>query len=138
MSPSHLEAKSRLNYNEEAMALETLKYVNKIGEVNIAHHYLDPDQVFCFTKIDEHITVNHAENSIKFDIQDGPIKENGVNGCQIDDMVHVAMVIIKKLNDKYPCEENSQAISCLSQALKHLDDRTKNREKRGVEGTSIK
>ena len=52
------------------------------------------------------------ENCIQFTIQNGPIKEVGVNGCQVDDMIIIATSIIRKLHAEFPCRENSLAITC--------------------------
>jgi hypothetical protein len=86
---------------------------------------------FSFIKKD-FVTVEGSK--ITFQIQDGPIKEAGVNGCQIDDVIIVARDIIKSFNDKFPCAENDHAILNLTAALDWLDMRKSNRERRGVEG----
>ena len=72
--------------------------------------------------------------TITFKIQDGPIKENGKNGCQVDDIIEVALEFIKTANSSYPCRENAVAITKLEEALMWLEKRKKNRVKRGVEG----
>lgn len=77
---------------------------------------------------------------IQIQLQDGPIKENGVNGCQIDDViVYCRDKIVEfntKENGKFACRENSVAITKLDDALISLQRRTENREARVVEGTS--
>ena len=59
-----------------------------------------------------------------------------MNGCQVDTLIEAAKLIIEKLNEKFPCEENGMAIMKLGQALLALDSRKKNREAREVEGKS--
>ena len=72
---------------------------------------------------------------INIELQNGPIKENGVNGCQIDEVVEWCKNVIEQLNTPpYACRENSMAITKLDEALMWLQRRTENREKRGVEG----
>ncbi len=71
---------------------------------------------------------------ITFTIQSGPIKEVGVDGCQLDSLIVVARDMIAFLNAKFPCRENSLAITKLDEALHWLEARTKDREKRGAEG----
>lgn len=71
-------------------------------------------------------------------IQNGPIKENGVNGCQIDALIETALLMLSRLNEKFPCLENKNAMSCLGSALRFLDKRRIEREKRGVKGESKK
>ena len=82
------------------------------------------------------ITVNHEENTIQFKIQKDPIGEVGINGCQVDDMIATAKTIIEGLNKKFPCRENSVAITKLDESLMWLEKRKKDREDRGVEGKS--
>ena len=82
----------------------------------------------------EFITINHETNEITFKIQNGPIKEVGENGCQLDQLIYIAKVIILGLNREFPCGENQMAVNALELALYMLDARKKDREKRGVEG----
>lgn len=81
-----------------------------------------------------HITIDHDNNTITFEIQNGPIKEMGENGCQVDALIWVARDIIHGLNQKFPCRENSIVITKLEEALLWLGKRKVDREKRGVEG----
>lgn len=78
------------------------------------------------------------ENSIKFTFQQGPIKENGVNGCQIDNVIFAITVILRSFNSRFPCRENSCAITHLDEAMMWLEKRTKDRKERKVEGTDQK
>jgi len=82
------------------------------------------------------IYVRHDVNSISFTLQNGPIKEVGVNGCQVDTLIHAAKLILEGLNAKFPSEYNEMAINKLDMAIRHLEQRTKDREARNVEGTS--
>jgi hypothetical protein len=83
-----------------------------------------------------YVEVNHDENTIKFKIQNGPIKENGENGCQVDMLIYIATVIIRGLNKNFPCRENSLAITKLEEADLWLQARTNRRIAQGIEGTS--
>ena len=84
------------------------------------------------------IYVRHDKNSLSFTIQNGPIKENGLNGCQVDSIIKVAKKIIEGLNKNFSCEENAIVITKLDEAIHWLDMRTKDRVSRDVEGKSIK
>ncbi len=84
------------------------------------------------------IYVRNDVNSISFTIQNKPIKEVGVNGCQVDTIIETAQIMIEELNKKFPCWENKQAIGGLETALIALKNRKHNRELRGVEGLSKK
>ena len=118
------------------MALETLNGIEKIGGFKIVR--VKPPEMSWddFDKIRDEFPINITErmNTISFRLQNGPIRENGVNGCQVDTMIETAKIIIENLNKQFPCRENSLAITKLEEALHWLDARKKNREKRGVEG----
>jgi len=130
------------------MALGTLENVKEINGVKIIN--LDQaKQMFIFKingafdwdSFDEYrknhpVSVSHSTNMISFKIQDGPIKEAGLNGCQVGDMIAVARHIINELNIKYPCRENAMTITKLDEALMWQAERTRNRVERNVEGTS--
>lgn len=133
------------------MALETLKGVKKIGKFDLV--VMDElrekfpekfnesgamDYKWFEKDIRPHnfIYVRHDVNSISFTVQNGPIKEVGLNGCQVNEIIETAKVILEGLNKKFPCRENSSAITKLDEALMWLEKRTKDRESRGVEGES--
>jgi hypothetical protein len=68
--------------------------------------------------------------------QNGPIGEVGVNG--VTNEVLLAIVIDRLegfQSSKFACEENERALEHCKDALAALEDRTRNREARGVEGT---
>jgi len=73
-------------------------------------------------------------NKITLTIQDGPIKEVGVNGVQVTDMLAYTNEIYKSLNDAFSCRENSLTIIKIEEALHWQEARTKDRERRNVEG----
>jgi hypothetical protein len=106
------------------MALETLAGVEEIGGFEVGTGPSSP----------HYILADHDQNLIVFKIQNGPIKDNGVNGCQVDTLIEAAKVIIEGLNKKLPCSQNELAIVGLDIAIKSLKARTKDREARGVEG----
>lgn len=113
------------------MALETLAGIEEIGGFKVERvEWNHPKENF--------IEINDKENAITFKIQNGPIKENGVNGCQVDSVIEAAKLMIEGLNKKYPCRENAVAITKLDEALLWLMKRKIDREKRGVEGRNEK
>lgn len=77
-------------------------------------------------------------STISFTIQDGPIKEVGFNGVQIDRVIEFAANLLRIFNKKSPCRENSCAITHLDEAMMWLEKRTKDRTERKVEGTDQK
>lgn len=112
------------------MCLETIKNLLAIGDVVIERVEWDqPSTNF--------IEINNKDNAITFKFQNGPIKEFGVNGCQIDDVVKIVNLIIMGLNKNFPCRENALVITKLDEAIHWLDHRTKDRIDRNVEGNNI-
>ena len=122
------------------MALETLKEIEKIGIFEITHRNSndtnqDPPEIEEYHEIEkEKVLIDHKRNIILFKIQNGPVKEKGVNGCQVDTMIEAAKLIIEGLNNNFPCRENSIVITKLDEALMWLNKRKQDREKRNVEG----
>ena len=119
------------------MALHTLKEVEEIGGFKVIRKRgdLSWDE---FDKKREEYPINLTEDKgmISFKIQDRPIKENGVNGCQVDTIIEAAKIMIEGLNVNFPCRENALAITKLEEALMWLNKRKADREARGVEGLS--
>lgn len=76
-----------------------------------------------------------SSEHINIQLQDGPIKEVGVNGCQIDDVIKWTIDKLKGFNEKVPSPYTSRAIGHLGKAISELEARTLDRSKRGVEGT---
>ena len=80
-----------------------------------------------------------AGGALRIRFQKGPLKENKYNGIRNEDLLSI---IIDRLNGfqegPYRCRENGKALVDLYGALQWLRERTKKREKRGVEGTSEK
>lgn len=75
--------------------------------------------------------------------QDGPLgrgeDRKEPNGAFVEDVIDAARQRIvyhqEACDGKFACEENAKAIVHLTEALLYLDDRTRAREKREVEGT---
>ena len=61
--------------------------------------------------------IKEENSTVTFQIQNGPIKEVGVNGCQIDDVIQWALNKIQGFNKNLPCRENSIIITKLEEAL---------------------
>lgn len=131
------------------MALETLKGVKKIGGYDvIVMDDLRTEKPELFNESGSmdyaifekdirpnyHVYIRHDKNSITFTLQNGPVKEKGCNGCQVDTLIHAAKHIIEGLNAKFPCRENEFAITRLEESLFWLQERKNDRENRGVEG----
>ena len=121
------------------MTLETLKGVKKINGFNVVDDVSNPRHWYYWDESKEcrmkyPIKIDNEKNTISFKIQDGLIKEVGVNGCQVNEIGEVFMLMIIGLDKNIPCDENKKAIAHIDAALAWLKQRKKDREKRGVEG----
>ena len=81
-----------------------------------------------------YIIIDEHKNSITFKLQNGPIKENGVNGCQVDTIVATVSRIMEGLNEKFSSRFNELALANLNTTYAALKFRKEDREDRGVEG----
>jgi len=133
----------------ETMALETLTGVEYIDGFNVicmdALRKAHPEKFNESGAMDwkwfekdirpnNFIYIGQDKNLLSFTIQNGPIKESGINGCQVDTIVAAARMMIDGLNKKFPCRENAIAITKLDECLHWLKARKSDRENRGVEG----
>lgn len=83
----------------------------------------------------EHKGQNLVVGVVNF--QEGPIKENGVNGVANEDLLGMVLCRLESFQkSEYKCRENACAITKVEEALMWLRKRTNARVKRGVEGTS--
>jgi hypothetical protein len=69
--------------------------------------------------------------------QKGPIREAGVNGCQMEDLL---AIVVDRLDGfqagSFACPENELARGYVKQALCCLNHRTQERCRQGIEGTN--
>jgi hypothetical protein len=87
--------------------------------------------------IDSDNVVAGEYGHVKF--QKGPVAENGVNGCFMEDLLAIVKDRLECFQSgDFACVENEMALNDVNQALAHLNMRTKDRYDRGVEGKSIK
>ena len=88
-----------------------------------------------------HFEVVNAETSKLIEdinFQEGPIKENGINGVCNEDLILMVLTRLQSFqNSEYSSRENAVAITKLEESLMCLRKRTVDREARGVEGTSV-
>ena len=69
--------------------------------------------------------------------QEGPVKENGVNGLHQEDLLEIVVDRLRCFQQgPFACRENSLALTKIEDAIRWLNHRTAERQARGVEGTS--
>jgi hypothetical protein len=67
--------------------------------------------------------------------QKGPVKEAGKNGIFIEDLLQICAHRLECFQaGEFACDENDGALTAIRGALKWLNWRTKDRQRRGVEG----
>jgi len=60
-----------------------------------------------------------------------------VDGTTIEAVLGTAKARLEELNGKFPCRENSLAITKIQEAIMWLEERTRERKERGVEGQHV-
>jgi hypothetical protein len=78
-----------------------------------------------------------GSNSQSIEFQQGPVKENGVNGLTNEALLAILIHRMQLLDRKFPCDENKRAIQHMEEALVNLEVRTARRMARGVEGKEV-
>lgn len=59
------------------------------------------------------------------------------NGTTLEEMLRVSIERLTDLNKRFPCRENALAITKMQEALMWLNERTRERKERGVEGKHL-
>ena len=116
--------------------LLTTKYTKVLEEKE--YQFNAPHTFEVVRKLDVNTEFNPETDLLaKIHFQEGPIKENGVNGVANEDLLVMVIRRLQGFQDSpYSCRENAMAITKLEEALLWLRKRTMGRENRGVEGTS--
>lgn len=71
--------------------------------------------------------------------QNGPVKEFGVNGCFMEDLLAICIDRLRSFQaGPFACRENALALTKLEEAMHWLNHRTADRQARGVEGVNVK
>jgi hypothetical protein len=83
------------------------------------------------------VTIQDRVNTeVRF--QKGPAKEKGLNGCQVEDLLTIAIDRLKAFQaGGFPTAENNEAMKHCMEALSWLNIRTRRRQEREVEGRNI-
>jgi len=102
------------------------EYFNEAGAMDYAYFEEHIRSVF-------DIFIRNDKDSITFKMMTKPASEGG-EGCQFTTLIHCALIMCQKLNERFSCNENENTIMHLKMALEWQDLRTKNRVERRVEG----
>lgn len=134
--PSSVWDKKGFDFYRQHKSNETfIKTFDDPGSGGMYHWYeVQPRRVTHFGDASNDGTF--FETSVFF--QKEPIKEAGVNGCQIEDILFIAMHrLVCAESGPFPCSENRTAILAIKDAIVSLYERTLRRQNRGIEGKSI-
>lgn len=87
----------------------------------------------------DHGTIIHSPTGLEATVQfqNGPVGDNGINGVKNEEIIDLLCVRLRDLNKKFPCRENSLAITKLEEANMWLRERTRLRAEQGVEGKNL-
>lgn len=73
---------------------------------------------------------------IDIHFQKGPVKEYGLNGIFIEDLLRICEHRLECFQESdFKCKENLKALTHITLAIDWLDKRIKDRESRNVQGT---
>jgi hypothetical protein len=97
-----------------------------------------PEVPTTFIKLENVEDIKGVAPIVSFQIQSDPINEVGVNGVQALDILKYTKCLFESLNEAFPCRENSLTITKLEEAIHWQDARTKDRQRRLVEGFNKK
>lgn len=99
-----------------------------------ARNFFDQYGVTEFIEIENTDDIKGIAPIVSFTIQSDPIGEVGVNGVQALDILKYSKCLFESLNEAFPCRENALTITKIEEAIHWQDARTKDRERRKVEG----
>lgn len=97
--------------------------------------YNAPHSFLLVQEDEKDLSVVEVISSLHF--QEGPVKEVGLNGFGDADLLLMVKTRLEAFQEtEFACKENAEALANIQEALMWMGARTKNREQRGVEGTS--
>lgn len=83
------------------------------------------------------VTLSPSDIVTVVNFQEGPVKENGINGLHNEDLLLMVLTRLQSFQESpYACRENEKAIEKLEECVMWLRKRTLDREMRNVDGTS--
>lgn len=84
-------------------------------------------------------STGHSQRTTRISFQNGPILEAGVNGISGEALLAIVIDRLRSFQSgPFACRENAIALTNLEESLMWLQERTRDRLARGVEGTNRK
>lgn len=119
----------KLNGLNEAIKINVL---DEPGQGGACHEY---EMILDTTDLN----VKGRSPAARISFQNGPIKEAGVNGISQEALLAVLIDRLRSFQaGPFACRDNAIALTHLEEALMWLQNRTRQRLARGVEGTNVK
>jgi len=114
----------------------TVEVLDAPGDGGANHHYL-------VSGFDTHSNASadlrletHDATAVSILFQNGPIPESGVNGLTQEVLLAIVIDRLQGFQSgQFACRENALALTKLQEAQMWLQKRTRDRMRRGVEGT---
>lgn len=107
--------------------------LDKPGHGNACHRYV------IFHPNDDFNQELNSSMAQYINFQDGPIKEFGINGVTQETLLTIVIDRLRGFQSgDFACRENAIALTHIETALMWLQNRTRKRLARGVEGTNTK
>jgi hypothetical protein len=119
----------------------TLHVLDEPGHGGACHEYMVTGMRIP-APLSEH-ALNHLQSSgycygVRIPFQNGPANEAGVNGVSNEVLLAIVADRLEGFQaGPYACEDNGVALAKIKSAMGDLQQRTKARLARGVEGTSV-
>ncbi len=103
------------------------------GDIYVDLCHIDDE---CYSSDGHLYQIRTYQNKIlaTIDFQNGPVLNYGINGITNEALLAIISHRLNLLDEKFPCVENKQAIGSVNNALAILEQRTKDRMQRNVEG----
>ena len=91
--------------------------------------------LFTEGELEPYFTEEKTLGFINIKFQEGNVRDNGVNGAQVEDVIDVLVEqLLEFQKSEFACRENALAITKLEEARLWLNERTRKRKEQGVEG----
>ncbi len=115
-----------INAQDAALQVRVLDQPTHGNSNHVYQFYVEPNQN------------NERGYTATIHFQNGPILEHGVNGVTNESLLAVVADRLRGFQSgRFACRENGEALTHIEEAIHWLQQRTIQRQRRGVEGLSL-
>jgi hypothetical protein len=109
------------------------------GPANATHRYVVTGYDIGTNEATDRAVPGRGEDALDILFQNGPIPEKGTNGVTQEVLLEIVIDRLRSFQaSPFSCRENAIALTKIEEAKMWLQQRTRNRMERGVEGTHQK